>query len=69
MHNIVHYGTVAFLNIAPRRTCLTNWFQWYLGKVYYRFWCPGGDGRVRDCIAKGDCGCDNGPAAVRVRDE
>lgn len=59
MHAIIKHGTNAFLAIAPRRTFLTNWFQWYLGHVFYRYWCPGGYGRVRDCINGGHCGCDN----------
>lgn len=59
MHAIIKHGTKVFLAIAPERTILTNWFQAYLYHVYYRFWCPGGDGRVRDCIASGKCGCNN----------
>lgn len=35
------------------------WFQMFLAKVYFRYYCPGGDGLVRDCIASGKCGCDN----------
>lgn len=32
--------------------------QW-LQAIYYRFRCPGGGRWVKDCIAAGDCGCDN----------
>lgn len=33
--------------------------QWFLYRVYYRFYCPGGGVRVRDCVAAGECGCNN----------
>jgi len=33
---------------------------WFLRHVYFRIWCPGGSGRVRDCVASGTCGCENG---------
>ncbi len=35
------------------------WLTQYAGDWIYRAngLCPGGDGRARDCIAKGECGC------------
>lgn len=34
--------------------------MWFLRPIYFRIWCPGGGGRVRDCVRSGNCGCDNG---------
>lgn len=39
----------------------TYTFQLFLAHVYFRFVCPGDGRRVRDCIASGDCGCNNNP--------
>lgn len=37
-------------------------FQAFLYHVYFRIWCPhpiGDYSSVRDCIASGNCGCNN----------
>ena len=52
---IVH----GFVGIAPLWIVLSNPFQRFLSRVYYQTWCPGRDLLVRDCIARGECGCDN----------
>ena len=44
---------------TPRWLFLSNPFQRFLGAVYFRFWCPGGNLPVRECIRRGECGCDN----------
>lgn len=38
---------------------LSGPFQWFLSFVYFRFWCPGSDLTVCECIRRGECGCDN----------
>ena len=43
----------------PLRVILSYPFQWLLSRTYYRFYCPGSDGRARDCVRSGQCGCDN----------
>lgn len=58
--NIIRAGTLAFARHAPWSWCVSRPFQgWWLAKIYYRIWCPGGNQRVRDCIAAGECGCNN----------
>lgn len=32
---------------------------WWLQGLYWRWQCPGGAKSVRQCIADGECGCDN----------
>lgn len=59
MANILKSVTFAFVRIAPLSWCLSRPFQAFTYRVYYRIWCPGGNQRVRDCIAAGECGCNN----------
>ncbi len=44
---------------TPLWLYLSNPFQWFLAKVYFSYWCPGSDMTVRECIRRGECGCDN----------
>lgn len=47
---------------VPLWMFLSTPFQWFLGRVYFRFWCPGnGAVPVSECIRSGMCGCDNRP--------
>lgn len=43
----------------PLKVLLSYWFQMLLARTYYRFYCPGADGRARDCVRSGNCGCTN----------
>lgn len=43
----------------PLRVILSNPFQLFLAHVYYRFRCAGSNLSVRECIRRGECGCDN----------
>ena len=44
----------------PLRVILSYPFQLFLARVYFRFRCPGSNLSVRECISRGECGCDNG---------
>lgn len=62
MANILKSATFAFVRIAPLSWCLSWPFQaWWLGRVYFNVWCPADNRTVRDCIASGECGCNNNP--------
>lgn len=57
--SILKQATRAFIRIAPLRAVLSAPFQAFLYHVYYRTHCPGSDMLVRDCVAGGECGCNN----------
>lgn len=52
---------LTFVRIAPLWFLLSRPYQAFLYHVYFRFRCPGDGSRVRDCIASGNCGCNNRP--------
>lgn len=37
----------------------TSAFQAFLYHVYYRYHCPGSNLMARECVGRGECGCDN----------
>jgi hypothetical protein len=61
---LVKHATHLFVRLAPVRMVLSRPFQAFVSRVYFRTWCPGGNGLVRDCIAKGECGCNNAESAA-----
>lgn len=48
------------MRFVPTWLFISRPFQSFLYHVYFRIYCPGGSGRVRDCVASGQCGCRNG---------
>jgi hypothetical protein len=55
----IQTGTFLFIRLAPLSWCLSRPFQSFLYHIYFHFWCPGSDKRVHECIAAGECGCNN----------